>query len=350
MTDNLERKMEQQNTTLGSSSLAQASYESTHNKPESLELSTDFAIPLRAERFRFVVKLDSPLYISQYAGSMLRGAFGHALRRVACMSGQSDCKGCGLYRGCLYTRIFETPPPEQHQLQKFSQIPNPYIIEPPEPGTRDYKAGEEFEFHMVLVGEAIEQLALILFAWQRALKFGLSKLNARGRLLSVWHCDENPTCIWEEEQTQLQSFPTKEVWPSQQASSVELTLLTPMRLQKQGQLIGPQQLTARDLLINLARRIGLLAEFHHQPLNLDYRKLAETAEQIRLQSSLTWFDWQRYSHRQQRAMKLGGVVGRLSLTGELASWMPFLTLGERCHLGKNATFGLGHYRITRINR
>jgi hypothetical protein len=44
-------------------------------------------------------------------------------------------------------------------------------------------------------------------------------------------------------------------------------------------------------------------------------------------------------------MALGGVVGNWTLTGELAPFLPYLHLGQWLHVGKEATFGLGGYRL-----
>ncbi len=304
-------------------------------------------ICVRAERFKFVVELKGPLTIGHYAGSMLRGAFGHALRQIACMSGLTDCRQCALYRTCAYTRLFETPPPESHSLQKFSQIPNPYVIEPPPPGARVYQKGDRFEFHMVLIGQAIEQLALIIFAWRRALRFGLSKENTKGRLLAVYHCGEKPECIWEEPDDEIAPFELGQPRATTLPKCLKLAIKTPLRLQRKGRLLGPKDLTGRDVLVALMRRVALLQEFHEQrPVSLDFRHMAAAAEQIECHTNLSWFDWQRYSHRQARAMKLGGVVGEITLMGDLAPWQPFLSIGEYCHVGKNATFGLGHYELS----
>jgi len=81
------------------------------------------------------------------------------------MTKLEDCKGCPLYRTCPYTNIFETPAPTEHELQKFSQVPNGYIIEPPAWGERLYAEGEKLTFSLVLFGRLIDQLPLIAFAF-----------------------------------------------------------------------------------------------------------------------------------------------------------------------------------------
>ena len=54
------------------------------------------------------------------------------------------------------------------------------------------------------------------------------------------------------------------------------------------------------------------------------------------------------SSRQRQEMTLGGVLGRWTLSGDsavLAQLWPWLWLGQWLHLGKNATVGLGGYRL-----
>jgi hypothetical protein len=63
---------------------------------------------------------------------------------------------------------------------------------------------------------------------------------------------------------------------------------------------------------------------------------------------LRWIDQIRYSGRQRPEMNLGGVVGAWTLRGEperLAPFVPWLWLAQWLHLGKNATMGLGGYRL-----
>jgi hypothetical protein len=300
---------------------------------------------IQLARYRFDFKVTTVIRLPEYAGSMLRGAFGHALRRTACMTKEKDCKACPLYRSCPYPMIFETPAPEQHSLQKFSQIPNPYVIEPPAWGERVYMEGEILSFHMVLVGRAVDQLALVTFAWQRA--FAREIGHGTAELQDVLLCDQQGEhSIYERRKNQLATHSTEQTPPESLPSSLTLHFTTPLRLQNNGRVIMPRNLAARDLLVALVRRVSLLLEFHTaSTVERDFSQLAALAEQVRYEHDLTWLDWTRYSSRQQQTMQLGGGVGRWTLYDLPAELHEFIHWGQWLHIGKNASFGLGCYHL-----
>ncbi len=325
-------------------------------------------------RYRFTARVRQPLALPDYAGSLLRGQFGAALRNVACMTRQPTCPGCPLTQTCPYTRIFEAPPPPKgsHALQDFSSIPNPYIIEPPTPGARVLDADEDFSFHLVLIGHAIEQLPLVIFALQRALSQGLTRQRVPTDLLQVDWVDEpgQPHPIWTMERPTLLAHPatlsplashTNAAYKVatgacttsatvNEHTEITLQIQTPLRLQQQGKPLGVGQLTPRALIAAVARRVALLMEFH---AGLDgwghaAKHIAHLSETLTDTQDLHWFDWTRYSSRQQQEMTLGGVLGRWTLHGDadtLAHIKPWLWLGQWLHVGKNATMGLGKYQL-----
>ena len=47
-------------------------------------------------------------------------------------------------------------------------------------------------------------------------------------------------------------------------------------------------------------------------------------------------------------MLMGGIVGTVSYTGDLAEFLPLLRLCETFHLGKQTTFGLGKLTISKV--
>jgi hypothetical protein len=306
--------------------------------------------PFPLARYRLDFTVETAIRLPEYAGSALRGAFGGALRRTACMTREKDCKACLLYRSCPYPAIFEPPSPIGHALQKFSGIPAPFVIEPPAWGERQYAPGDTLTFHLVVVGRAIDQLSLILFAMQRALGHGVGSGDGTAQLARVSLVDADSREILIMAGADAPILPhTAQLPPSEPAfnaaqSALTLEFHTPLRLQRHGPILRPDTITPRDLLINLVRRIALISEFHlHHKLPLDFAALAEASTGIQSTHSLTWRDWTRYSSRQQQEMKLGGCIGRWRLHGELTPFLPFIHAGRWLHAGKNATFGLGHY-------
>ena len=302
-------------------------------------------LPLQLARFRFDYTVETPLHLHYYAGSQLRGAFGIALKRSVCVVRHQVCPECPLYRTCAYPEIFETPAPADHRLQKFSQAPHPYVVEPPPLGARDYRTGETLSFGLVVMGHALRHLPYFIHAWQEALgrRSGLGGGAARLTSVSYLPPDGPAQPIYDG-----QALTRPDLQPPagpDLGDAARLCFDTPLRLQQGGAVRG-HAMTARDLLMNLARRYWLLAEFHQGVTPaVDFRRLAEQAAAIELDGELRWRDWRRYSSRQQQGMVLGGVIGAVTLRGDLAPFAGLLAAGQWTHLGKNASFGLGRYRL-----
>lgn len=298
--------------------------------------------------YRFEFKVTHPILLPEYAGSALRGAFGRALRKIACMTKQPDCKQCPLYQRCVYTNIFETPAPDNHSLQKFSQVPNGYIIEPPTDWERTtYPIGEIFIFHLVLFGRLNQQLPIITFAFKRALEYRLSGGTATLQAVSIFdHLQQQFNAILHNNRFLPYEYqcPIPTVLPDQ----LTLNLITPLRLQKNGLPLRENQISLDRFLISLLKRFSLLNEFHAEKLSLDFDSLIASIEQIKEHKQLQWLDWTRYSSRQKQKMTLGGVVGQWHLENVPPQWRTLLYLGQWLHCGKNATFGLGKYQITNL--
>ena len=84
------------------------------------------------ERFRFSLKVTRLMVLPPYKGSIFRGAFGGAFKRVVCAAPKADCTTCILRRQCLYVAFFEPPPPASYpDAAKFSHAPPPYVFNPP---------------------------------------------------------------------------------------------------------------------------------------------------------------------------------------------------------------------------
>ena len=306
------------------------------------------ACTLPIARLRLTVRAEGPVQLPPYAGSMLRGAFGHALLALSPLP-HTDGQPCALHASCPYCQLFAAPPLPGHSLQKFSAMPQPYVIEPPTGGAQQLQAGQTFDFGLVLIGKALGDLPTVLQAWQRALRTGLGRGHTPCTLIESF--DENGLQRLSDKREQLSNLNVVVPPPPALHTQATLHFHTPLRLQVQGKPVRAGQLTARDLLIALARRTQLLCDVHLGAAapKQDFAVLSTQAAAITLHSEdLHWFDWGRYSQRQQQEMQLGGLLGSVQLQGDLAPFAALLQLGQWLHIGKNATMGLGGYRLEAV--
>lgn len=309
---------------------------------------------LPVARYRFRFRMDADLALPEYAGSLLRGQFGAALRNTVCMTGAKTCDGCPLLRTCPYPAIFETPAPGTHALQKFSQVPNPYVIEPPAFGIRCIPAEGALEFALVLIGRALDQLPLIAYALQRAFGRGLGRRRTAGHLEHIsWEREEGTISVWDPDGERIADHdPCLTVPVLDDVQRAHMHITTPMRLQSQGHPLGPEKVDPRKLLTAIMRRASLLFEMHAglPGVAASAPDLARRAESLAHTRELQWRDWTRYSSRQQAEMTLGGVVGEWVLEGDFGPLASWLWLGQWLHAGKNATMGMGRYAVAFSSR
>lgn len=301
--------------------------------------------PFPVVRYRAHALVAQPIRLPDFSGSILRGIFGHALRKTLCITGKEQCSDCPLYRSCDYPFIFETPPPTDAE-RIYSDIPHPYVIEPPL-GERILQKGDALDFSFVLIGPALSRFSLIAGAWQQALRRPIASQHGGTASLQTI-CLEDGQVVFDTGAHKSAPHPQQIAIPPvpEDLDTVTLAFRTPLNLRHQGHYLGPNDLSVKDLLRALIRRVGdLCSLLLQQPLQLDIPRLLDTADDLEVRSDLRAQGWQRYSNRQRQHMPVAGVTGFWQLTGDLSTLWPFLYLGQWLHVGKKTTFGLGHYQL-----
>lgn len=307
-------------------------------------------------RLRMTLQAEEPAVLPPFQGSMLRGAFGHALRRTVCAMGpEQECASCMLRHACHYTRIFEPyvegePPPF---LRGIDQAVRPYVFEPfggIDHGEARLAPGDPLQFDLLLFGQAVELQAYAFLAVERMARAGLGAGRQRFRLARVEAPGPDGT---RRELFSAGSPPSTEPAPAVvpaeavvPSGRLALRLETPLRVKVRDQLSGQPRF--RDLVFNMLRRVLELAHFHVAGAAIDwsFRPLLEEADAVRIvDADLHWYDWERWSNRQQSSMKLGGLVGRIVLEGDVTPFAALLGAAQIVHVGKGATFGLGKLAV-----
>ncbi len=303
---------------------------------------------------RLYMRADETLSLPVYKGSTLRGAFGTMFKDTVCVVPHRDCDRCVLRANCAYPYVFETPVPKtSERLRKYPVAPHPFVILPALEDKRQYRAGEMLFFDLTLIGRGIAYLPYFVYTFaQFSERRGLGRDRGRCTLMSVqW---QSPTGqqipIYDEADQVLHDnyTPTSVMdldYDGPKDELLTLAFLTPTRLMYEGRLVSDLQF--QILCRTLLRRMSNLMYFHcGTELDVDYRGLiAEAAHVTMAANRLQWYDWKRYSSRQHRQVRAGGVVGQATFRGDWQPFGPLLQLGEFLHVGKGTSFGLGKYRI-----
>ena len=132
----------------------------------------------RVAKFRFTVYACEQIRLPDYKGAVFRGGFGYAFKKVVCVVKGKPCDACLLKQKCIYSYIFETPPPDDTEiLRLYPKVPHPFVIEPPVTEKQVFAPGEPFSFHLILIGNAIDYLPYFIYTFTELGKQGIGLGN-----------------------------------------------------------------------------------------------------------------------------------------------------------------------------
>lgn len=306
------------------------------------------AVTLPNSRTRFTLRMQAPVRLPAYAGSAWRGVLGHALRAHYCVTGLTACTACPIYRRCHYVYQFETPPnPAGSKLRRYTAAPHPFVIEPL-PGARDLAAGDTAGFTLLLIGRAQRHLPDWISAAAAAGQRGLGPDHVSFHVQDAAAERSSQPEQAAPDPSGEQALGPDHAHAAQDAHcEVRIELQTPLRLYQSRHLVGPAEFSFGAFFSTLLRRISLLSHFHTDtPLEMDFRAAVAAGHAVELDSqTLRWHDWSRASSRQRRRIPMGGLVGSFTARRVPVGMLPLLRAGERIHVGKGASMGLGRYRL-----
>jgi len=319
------------------------------------------------KKFEFHLLPEEPIILPSYKGSTLRGGFGNAFKKVVCAVRQNECRNCLLSEKCIYSYIFETPPPsDTKMMRKYKSAPHPFIIEPPPEKRRGYTPKDEITFGLTLIGRAIDYLPYFVYTFDELGKMGIGKGRGKYELKEVkiqdsrFKTDSKFKTIYSSDAKTLMPFEPSflnlefGILNSERSEGIlniesgilNLNFLTPTRIMYDGHLT--LDLEFHMLIRQLLRRISLLSYFHCgvDMSDWDFKGIIERAKEVTVKKrNLKWYEWERYSARQDTRLNMGGFVGEVSFEGDVGPFMPLIKAGEVLHVGKGTSFGLGRFKI-----
>ncbi len=306
--------------------------------------------------YRFHLTPREPLELPlRNKGTTIRGGFGAAFRRLVCIDLRLDCAACDLRYTCPYTKVFNPfVPPAAERLSKNQNIPRPFVVKPPLETTRQYLPGESLRFDMVVVGAAIDYLPYFIVAFRELSEGGFGLNRARCALSAIDALDPlgEVTVLYEGKEGVVRPPQQNLNWQQLTARAerfsgvreINIHFLTPTTLKAEGEVATVPQF--HQLIKRLRDRVNALAYFYcGETLDLDFQELGRQAEKVK--AVAVKGRWMARDRRTRKGVTqdLSGFVGEVTYRGEVEPFLPLLLMGEYVHVGKNAAFGNGWYRL-----
>ncbi len=310
-------------------------------------------------RFRYTLLPENELYLPlSKRGHILRGAFGSSLRNLVCTQHKTLCRECPVKNNCPYFLIFS--PHSMDGPLRLRDTPRGFVIKPSLEKEDTFTRDRPFAFDIVLFGNRIPYHPWILVPVQtlgsvgigpRRDRFTIFNIEAlRGdEALSIY--DPNTRLV---QNVELKFNPVENSgkWETYDRQKITLEFLTPTRIRYNptGEKGGSKVVRVPEfhhLLKRLRDRINALAAVYGDgPLKVDFKGLGSRAEAVKIaESHISWVEIKRKSRTQGIWHDQSGFVGQITYTGHLEEFLPFLLMGEFVHVGEDAVFGNGWFRI-----
>ena len=253
-----------------------------------------------------------------FSGSMLRGAIGVALKRVVCINPSYKCEGCFAAADCLYHQFYESP-------NRF----HPYRIVAP-------LGSDRLKFSLYLFEDAVTELPYMLSAIKMAMEeIGLGREK---QPVDVKSMKVGRRVVYEDGRfLSLNGLEPRKLKNQKLFRNARIAFRLPLRIKQQNRLAKEVEL--HTLINSIHQRYRQLKQL--EPEKLGYRVEGEI-----VQTSMRRLDLHRYSNRQRTPMKLGGLIGEMTIRGLDETSALYLELGEILGVGKQTVFGLGTYTLT----
>lgn len=307
-----------------------------------LQYNDMFQVIVLRLHFRLKQSWQRPVFI----GSALRGGFGHAIADLACtepalLASESSCRTCPKQKACAYPTVFKRP-----EENGQSKAPH-YALRPPAWGSAAMFSEEPLVFEQVLYDDCLSWLPVILHAWSR-FRFEDGQPEVEFVKAEQVDLDGEVIASWVPGASVVGFKPLSPRLDFSAGSDIKIRFLSPVILRKQGQNKTRTTITAKDIVESARQRSPLkkAALIHLLPFHdLDKAVINAWSASIEMQSDLYDCQWDRNSRNHGKKIPMKGVMGELTLSGNLEPFSASLYLAQYTGLGKYPNYGAGHIQI-----
>ncbi|MGC8976042.1 MAG: CRISPR system precrRNA processing endoribonuclease RAMP protein Cas6 [Candidatus Ratteibacteria bacterium] len=294
-------------------------------------------------KLEFLLKPINQITLSSFKGSTIRGGFGYSFKKSICTQKIKECERCLIFENCLYIKLFE---PKIFDIGKRKEIPRPFVIEYPSDKKTIYKENEKLKFNLILFGNSINFFPYFFISFLNLGNEGIGKEREKFIIDEISQIYPVVKKIFKFTSEKIEIPEIKKVeYKKGNLGKIKLKFITPAKIKHYGKLISIPEF--HMLIKAILRRTYLILKYWCDfDGKIDFNEIIERSKEIKISKcDLRWYDYERYSTRQKERLKHGGIIGEIEYKGEIGDFLPLLEVGSHIHIGKNTSFGLGHYII-----
>lgn len=290
------------------------------------------------------------------SGNMVRGGFGAALKRLACVPECTRPATCERRAECAYALIFE-PRSLGSGPSGFSYRPRPFVFRTHHLDGCAIEPGESFHVDLHLFDVRTPMLGYYVDSLRLLAGEGIGNRRGRASLEAVDLLDNDSrprctVCVEASGQTHVLAAPVEVSLGPDPApvSRIVVRFLTPTELKGGG---APVERPVFSVLIRRIRdRLsGLRALYGPGPLPVDFKALGRRAECVGLvRAGIRHVPLVRRSSASGRVHPIGGFVGEAEYEGELAEFVPYLRAAYWTGAGRHTVWGNGVIKVDVVAR
>ena len=308
--------------------------------------------------YRLTLIPDNEIIMPQWnKGNILRGAFGSSLKKLVCALPRGDnttiCAECLQMDKCAYSLLFN--PVGLNPAKRLKTPPRGYVLKPPLEEKTHYFKDAPLKFIIILVGDRINFLPYLIVSLRELGRWGIG-VNRGKFVLGEMEIFKDGfwKSIYDRSSNTVSNLGASILGQELirkakdlDAQKIVLQFLTPTRIKynptgEKGKSQIVQIPEFHHLIRRLRDRINALSvTYCGGPLHINFQKIAEKALSIKtIRANLRWVERKRKGVHDQ-----SGFVGEIRYQGDIKEFLPLLVLGEYLHVGEDAVFGNGWYRI-----
>ncbi|MBP7553982.1 MAG: CRISPR system precrRNA processing endoribonuclease RAMP protein Cas6 [Spirochaetes bacterium] len=294
---------------------------------------------------KFILETEISIY-PYFPEALIRGGFGHELKRIVCINKRAECRDCFLSKSCVFAILFvNNASIENNEFKNINKAPRPYSFYV----KNDGKRSKIVNFDMILFRDAFNYIQQIVWTFFRMGENGFGKERIGYIIRDIIDLSSDKS-IYEDKVRSLKNaqvvnfnYNFNEINGKRKNFSIDIA--SPTRIHQNNKF--NYELSFKDIIKYSLIRGGLLTELYGEKSEevnpAEILNLAESVETVK--TNINWSKRQRYSETQEKKVSMGGVTGNIEYYGEIDPFKAILKIPEIFGIGKNTTFGRGRMKL-----